>query len=65
MWQLKTVPKGYLMTPGILPKVEISVHYNQGDFKLKNENKIQKHKGLTRPVLLSGQQKYIMIKFAP
>lgn len=27
-------------TPGILPKVEISVHFNQGDFKFKNENKI-------------------------
>ena len=50
---------------GILPKVEISVHFNQGDFKFKNENKIQKHKELTTTVFLNGQEKHIIIKFTP
>lgn len=65
MWLLKPTPKDYLITAGILPKVEISVHFNQRDFKFKNENKIQKHNGLTTTVFLNGQQKHIIIKVTP
>ena len=45
MWLLKPTPKDYLITPGILPKVAISVHFNQRDFKLKNETKNTKTQG--------------------
>lgn len=40
----------------VLPKVEISVHFNQRDFKFKNENKIQKHNGLTTTVFLNDNK---------
>lgn len=39
MWPLKTTIKIYLITPGILPKVEISTHYNIKRLHLKMKAK--------------------------
>lgn len=50
MWQLKTAPKGYLINTRDSPQGRNLFTLQCKVVTIENENKMQEHKGPTRPV---------------